>query len=227
MIIRSQGFGHFTQGLNNQDFGGETPRMLLVVDGCSGCTYSEVGTRLFTQLFLRKEECDNSEKFENNVKEVFDDLISMMEKYYPNRDILENEFIMDNLLFTVIACFETENEYIVKIFGDGYIITQNTKGSTSYIKLSYGKYPPYFAYKYCKDTCSEYNDYEFKTYHFDKTIFKNVAIASDGIMPFAKGEIPEIDEAIAHRNKGKIATLIKNNKTLFNDDVTIAMFEGE
>ena len=48
MIISSQGFGHFTQGLNNQDFGIETPRMLLVLDGCSGAKYSEVGTRLFT-----------------------------------------------------------------------------------------------------------------------------------------------------------------------------------
>ena len=64
MIITSQGFGHFTRGLNNQDFGIETSRMLLILDGCSGAKYSEVGTRLFAQLFSRKEEFDNLEKFE-------------------------------------------------------------------------------------------------------------------------------------------------------------------
>ena len=110
MIISSQGFGHFVQGLNNQDFGIETPRMLLVLDGCSGAKYSEVGTRLFAQIFTRKEECDNHEKFEDNVKEVFDEIIGMMKKYYPTKDDLEKEFIMENLLFTIIACFETEDK---------------------------------------------------------------------------------------------------------------------
>ena len=249
MIISSQGFGHFAQGLNNQDFGGETSRMLLVVDGCSGAKYSEVGTRLFTQLFLRKEECDNPEKFENNVKEVFDDLISMMEKFYPtreddesnetdedsknhesneadkNRNEFENDFIMENLLFTIISCFETENEFIVKLFGDGYIVTENIMGCISYIKFSYGKFPPYFAYKYCPSV-PEYHDYEFKTFRFDKAEFSNVAIASDGIMPFAKGEIPGIDEAIKQRNNTRIVTSIRNQKMIFSDDVTIAMFGG-
>ena len=56
MIISSQGIGHFTEGLNNQDFGLETSRMVMVLDGCSEAKYSEVGTRLFGQLFLKKEE---------------------------------------------------------------------------------------------------------------------------------------------------------------------------
>ena len=238
MIISSQGFGHFVQGLNNQDFGSETSRMLLVLDGCSGAKFSEVGTRLFTQLFLRKEECDNPDKFENNVKEIFDDLTSRMEKFYKkcedheehedskNHEDFEEEFIMENLLFTIIACFETDDEYIVKLFGDGYIITQNIRGNISYMKFSYGKCPPYFAYKYCKDTQAEYNDYEFKTFHFDKKVFSNVVIASDGIMPFAKGEVKGIDEAISEKNSSKIITAIKNNRKIFDDDVTMAMFGG-
>lgn len=239
MIISSQGFGHFVQGLNNQDFGSETSRMLLVLDGCSGAKFSEVGTRLFTQLFLRKEECDNPDKFENNVKEIFDDLTGMMENFYQkhknceedeeskNREDCEKEFIMENLLFTIIACFETEDEYIVKLFGDGYIVTQNIRGLISYMKFSYGKFPPYFAYKYCKDTQAQYNDYEFKTFHFDKKVFSNVAIASDGIMPLAKGEVEGIDKAISERNGSQIITAIKNNRKIFDDDVTMAMFGGK
>ena len=86
MIISSQGFGHFTKGLNNQDFGIETPRMLLVLDGCSGAKYSEVGTRLFAQLLLRKEDFDNYEKFEENVKLIFEKIIKKVKEDYPNRD---------------------------------------------------------------------------------------------------------------------------------------------
>ena len=81
MIITSQGFGHFKDGINNQDFGIESEKMVLILDGCSAAKYSDSGVRLFGQLFSRKEECNSLEKFEDNVKSVFDDIIGMMEKY--------------------------------------------------------------------------------------------------------------------------------------------------
>ena len=222
MIITSQGFGHFTQGLNNQDFGIETPRMLLVLDGCSGAKYSEIGTRLFAQLFSRKEECDKLENFEDNVKEIFDNLIDTMEKYYPTRESMINDFIMENLLFTIIACFETDDKYIVKLFGDGYIVTENKQGCISYIKFSYGKCPPYYAYKYCD---MNYENHNFKTFCFDKERFSKVAIASDGILPFVKGDIQDIDKLISEGKRISIEAAIKLQKQSFFDDVTIGMFE--
>ena len=159
MIITSQGFGHFTQGFNNQDFGIETSRMLLILDGCSGAKYSEVGTRLFAQLFSRKEDAD---------------LINNVKNYYPVQKDLEENFIMENLLFTIIACFETEDEYIVKLFGDGYIITQNNRNKISFLKFDYGPCPPYFAYKYCD--IETFKDYEFKTFKFNKKTFPKIAM---------------------------------------------------
>ena len=225
MIISSQGFGHFTQeGLNNQDYGIETPRMLLVLDGCSGAKYSEVGTRLFAQLFIRKEECDNYEKFEDNVKEVFEDLIGMMAQYYPTKEELESDFIMDNLLFTIIACFETEDKYIVKLFGDGYVITKNQQGNVSYMKFTYGQRPPYFAYKYCRDL--GFQNYQFKTFEFDKKVFPQVGIGSDGVLPMAKGSIIGIDNIIFNGKDKAVLQAIKNQRQLFSDDVTIGIFEG-
>ena len=224
MIISSQGFGHFTQGLNNQDFGIETPRMLLVLDGCSEAKYSEVGTRLFAQLFSRKEECDKHEKFEDNVKEVFDEIIGMMTKYYPNKEELEKEFIMENLLFTIIACFKTEDKYIVKLFGDGYIFTQNKQGLVSYMKFSYGKRPPYFAYKYCSDL--NFQNYQFKTFEFDNKAFPFVGIGTDGIMPMVKGELKGIDNLIFKGNEITLQMAIKSQRQSFFDDVTIGTFEG-
>lgn len=222
MIISSQGFGHFTDGKNNQDFGIEAPHMLLVLDGCSGAKYSEVGTRLFAQLFSRKENWNRLENFEENVKSVFDDIIQMAQKYYDN---LEQDFIMENLLFTIIACFETEDKYVVKLFGDGYIITQNNHGSISYIKFSYGKCPPYYAYKYCN--LELFSSYQFKTFNFEKEAFKKVAIATDGIVPILKGIVTGIDEAIINGNKALIQMAIKNNIQNFEDDITIGIFGGK
>lgn len=224
MIISSQGFGHFTQGLNNQDFGIETPRMLLVLDGCSGAKYSEVGTRLFAQLFTRKEDYDNYEKFEDNVKEVFDELIGMMEKYYSSKKALEEDFIMENLLFTIIACFKTEDKYIVKLFGDGYIFTQNNQGCISYMRFSYGKCPPYFAYRYCSNM--SFQNYRFKTFEFNKKDFKKVGIGTDGILPIVKGELRGIDNSISRSNEIMIEMAIKTQRQSFIDDVTIGIFEG-
>lgn len=229
MIITSQGTGHFRNEINNQDFVHEASRFLLILDGCSGAEYSEVGTRLFTQLFSRKEEYYKVEKFEENVKEVFEELMNMMEKYYPERKEFEEEFIMKNLLFTIFACFETEEQYIVKFFGDGYIITQNNQDLISYMRFSYGKYPPYFAYKYCDLSYinRDYSDYQFKTFCFDKKDFKKVGIASDGILPIVKGEIPTMDSFLTRGKKNSIEASIRCNREKFFDDVTIGMFGGE
>ena len=225
MIISSQGFGHFTQGLNNQDFGIETPRMLLVLDGCSGAKYSEVGTRLFAQLFLRREDFDNYEKFENNVKEVFDKLIDMVKSDYHSREKKKKDFIMENLLFTIIACFRTDDKYIVKLFGDGYIITQNIKGLVSYMRFSYGQCPPYFAYKYCSGAeFEQFKNYSFKTFEFDREIFKKVGIGSDGILPMAKGDLKGIDNLLVSENNILVEAAIRNQRQSFADDVTFAMF---
>lgn len=227
MLINSQGFEHFLQHVNNQDYFYETPRMLLVLDGCSSGKYSEVGTRLFTQLFSRKEENDSVEKFESNVKEVFDELVEMMRKYYPDQESLENEFIMENLLFTIIACFDCKDKFIVKMFGDGYIITQNEWSHLSYMKFSYGKCPPYFAYKYCEHlNPNKFKNYEFKTFEFDKKTFKSVGIASDGILPIVKGSA-QMDTYILKKDGIGLQMAIRMQNQAFADDVTIAIFKGE
>lgn len=227
MIITSQGIGHYALNLNNQDFGLETSRMLLVLDGCSGAKYSEVGTRLFAQLFSRKEEFDNLEKFEDNVKSTFEEILQMMETYYPKKEDLENNFIMENLLFTIIACFKTEEGYVIKMFGDGYVITQNKRGLVSYAKFYYGDKPPYFAYKYCS-SLPQYKAYEFKTFEYSKDKFPKVAIATDGVQPIAKGEVigfGNLDNYIVEGKEPLLNLCIKQKRQNFGDDVTIAAFD--
>ncbi len=227
MIITSQGFGHFTNGINNQDFGMENEKMVLILDGCSAAKYSDSGARLFGQLFSRKEECDSLEKFEDNVKSVFDDILTMLKKYYPISNDLERDYIMENLLFTIIACFETEDKYIVKLFGDGYIITQNAKGLLSYMKFAYGSCPPYYAYKYCSQMAPTFKDYQFKTFTFDKTVFKKVLIATDGVMPIIKFDMKDIDTSIIAENFSLTETILKEKRMSFHDDITIGMLGGK
>lgn len=227
MIITSQGFGHFTNGINNQDFGIEGENMLLVLDGCSAAKYSDSGVRLFGQLFSRKEECNSLEKFEDNVQSVFEDILNMLSKYYTTYEELEKDFIMENLLFTIIACFETEDKYVVKFFGDGYIVTQNAKGLISYMKLAYGKCPPYYGYRYCNLVAPNFKTNQFKTFTFDKSSFKKVVIATDGIMPMVKSDIKDLDTGIITGNYSLVETLINEKRTSFYDDVTIGIFGGK
>ena len=227
MILNSQGFGHFVRNQNNQDFAFETSRMLLILDGCSEAKYSEVGVRLFAQLFSRKEELDSVEKFESNVEEVFNEIIKMMKKYYPDPEEFENEFIKKNLLFTIVACFNTDDKYIVKIFGDGYIIAQNMLNRLSYVKISYGAMPPYFAYRYCQFLQSNaFKNHTFKTYEFDKKIFKAVAIASDGILPCVKREVA-LDNYLLNKDLIGMKIEFRMKHDLFNDDATVAFFKDD
>ena len=52
------------------------------------------------------------------------------------------------------------------------------------MKFYYGKFPPYFAYKYCSDM--NFQTHQFKTFEFDKKDFPKVGIGSDGVVPMAK-----------------------------------------
>lgn len=220
MEINRQGHGHYVNGINNQDFFYKEENLRMVLDGCSDAKYSEIGTRLFSQLFRLLPERLNIDKFEDNVKQVFDELLERFSFWYKTQEELE-DFIMENLLFTIIACFETEEEFIVKIFGDCYIVTINQNDRVSYMKHYYGKLPPYFAYKYCADT--PFKDSHFKTYIFSKKYFKKVGVASDGIAPLAIGSFKSnFDSLLVSKIPAdySIEGIILANRSFFDDDVT-------
>ena len=217
MLLSLQGFGHFVLNINNQDAAIETDRMVLILDGCSGAKNAEVGTRLFTQLFSRKEGYSDLNNFELNIKNLFEEILRFTKQYYDSEEELE-KFIMDNLLFTIIALFEEEDRYVVKIFGDGYVITQNCDGNISYIRFSYGKYPPYYAYKYCKDM--EFEGKEFHTFEFPKDQFSRIFIGTDGVMPLAKSIINF--DPYFKTSKVAMENMLTANRQKLDDDTTIA-----
>ncbi len=223
MVINLQGLWHYDEGKNNQDFVIKEKNMVLVLDGCSESNYSEVGTRLFGQYFKTLNDYDSEEKFEKNVNLTFEKMIEQIKQWYPTQQKLE-DFIRENLLFTILACFEKEDKWIVKIFGDGYIVTQNIIDEVSYIALSYGDAPPYFAYKYCNIKLGCINQYKFKTFIFDNKKFKKVGVATDGIKPIARGTLNQMDSMIVNNsNNEECKYFIKKNRNYFNDDVTIGI----
>lgn len=219
MQICRQGNGHYLNGINNQDFYYAEKNLKMIMDGCSEGRFSEVGTRLFYQFFSVLDERFNPEKFEDNVKLVFFRIVKFFSEMSSEA---VDKFLVDNMLFTIVACFELEDKFIVKYIGDGYIITINTEDMLSYIRLSYGKTPPYFAYNLLV-TGSYGKKLEFKTLEFSKEDFKKVGIASDGIAPVVKGKIAEDFENIILGKETKYTPegIIKSNHSSFFDDVTI------
>lgn len=218
MKICRQGNGHYLNGLNNQDFCYMEQNLMLLTDGCSACEFSEVGTRLFIQQFSRLDNRFDVNKFEPNVEKAFSKICSIV----PNYSSEKNEFIANNMLFTIIACFELEDKYVVKFIGDGYIITVNHENMVSYIRLFYGKTPPYFAYNKIK--ANAYQDkLKFKTFEFLKKDFKKVGIASDGIAPIAENKIEENFDALIIGEDSKYTPegIIRSHQSSFYDDVTI------
>lgn len=219
--ICRQGNGHYLNGTNNQDFCYTEKNLKMITDGCSQGKYSEVGTRLFLQMFstLPKRLC--LDEFEQNVESAFSKICSL---YSEADETFNTQFIVDNMLFTILACFELEDKFVIKYIGDGYILTVNDSDMLSFIRLNYGKTPPYYAYnKIETKTYSERLD--FKTFELSKEQFKMVGIATDGVMPIAEKKIDENIEAIilGKENRYSVEGIIKSHQSSFFDDVTILM----
>lgn len=217
--ICKQGNGHYLGGINNQDFYYADKNLKLLMDGCSEGKFSEVGTRLFSQFFSSLEERFDVSKFEENVEKVFSKIAGMFSESEKEQAL---NFIVDNMLFTIIACFELEDKFVVKYIGDGYIVGVNKDDMVSYIRLSYGKTPPYYAYN--KLSANTYNkELKFKTFEFEKSKFKKVGIASDGIAPIVDKRIPDDFERIISGFETRYSPegVIKSNHSSFFDDVTI------
>ena len=237
MNISKIGSVHIEKMCNNQDFFFAEEGFKLLTDGCSAGKDSDFGTRLFIKLITMQEGYNDIEKFEKNVKIVFSKMFSIFnveigEKMKKN----DYEFLVNNFLFTILACFELEDKFVVIFLGDGYIITENVYGKLSFIKINYGTYPPYYVYNYMldKNKNSFKEELEFKKYEFQKSLFKRVGIASDGIAPVVFSdkldyqEKKKLDSFLLNtqnipenRNINQVSNIIQRNSQIFYDDTTI------
>jgi len=219
MQICRQGNGHYLDGLNNQDFFYEEGNLKMITDGCSEGKFSEVGTRLFVQAFSQLDTRLDLNQFEQNVEKAFMKACSVAGTK-SGKDF--ETFVINNMLFTIIACFELEDKFVVKFIGDGYIITVNKHHLLSYIRLFYGKSPPYYSYNKL-ETDAYPKTLNFKTFEFSKEDFKQVGIASDGLAPIVDKQLNQSfdDFFLGTKTNYKPEGVINSNRVVFHDDVTI------
>ncbi|MDR1032654.1 MAG: protein phosphatase 2C domain-containing protein [Candidatus Nomurabacteria bacterium] len=218
--ISKIGAYHLFMGINRQDLALMTPdyRFKLVLDGCSRQAYSEVGVALFGQMIQRVEGL-NRYNFVKSVNQIFAHLTKAL-----FRD--DNQLILQNLSFTILAVFETDDAWVVLVCGDGYILVQQDNELVA-LELSDGEYPRYFVYNWVDaSVLLDYQDgVSFETYEFPKAEYDGVGVATDGYR-FVENIPDVVDRAnfarrlIEHRS-GKVEQLINKHQAVFGDDISI------
>lgn len=225
--VSKMGIDHDFANKNNQDFAFQVLNMKVVMDGCGSGKHSEIGTKLFGQLFARKvkEYLDRGETIgEKNLLEVIGSIFEKMLGLCS--DI---SFIFQNYCFTILLCLELEDEFVVYSCGDGYIIKENSEAIT-FDKLDDGEYPCYYVYNYITDKSAlvEYQEgVSFKITRFPKDEYFNVGVASDGLRFWENMLDVEKTKLMQFLHEGKspqIETLINRNNRrnrIFHDDISI------
>lgn len=217
--ISKIGSDHVYYDICNQDYVLRLPNIKIALDGCGSCKFSEIGVKLFSQILSTRADEINENNFERIVSETFEELLTVFKT---------DKLVCDNLLFTIVACIETENSYHVFYVGDGFIITNNGL-QIDLINLEEGEYPAYYAYNYIKNKkllMAHSNGVIFNRYSFSKKQYKNIGVATDGIRYYMELEPYEqimLWKALRDGNKMVIIKMLNNNKNLFKDDVTICM----
>ena len=225
--VCKMGSDHKFANMNNHDFAFNLLNMKIVTDGCGSGKHSEVGTRIFGQLFARKSK-EYFDKGESICEENFIEIVnSIFEKML--QLCSDTSFIFQNYCFTILVCFELEDEFVVYSCGDGYIIKENEEGIIL-DKLDDGEYPCYYIYNFITDKSAlkEYKEgVRFKVTRFSKSEYSNVGVASDGLR--YSENLLDVEKSklmkFLHEGKGpQIEVLINRNNLrneMFHDDISI------
>lgn len=209
MFVNKIGQEHITMGMNCQDYGYEDHLNKVVCDGCSEGQHSEVGAKIFCHLFDIGE----------TIHGMFDNWLFPMFGQ-------SSKSIKDYLCFTILRVFEADDSFEVVNCGDGYIILEDIDGNISFVELSDGEYPKYYAYNYCNpDSLKHYkNGVDLEQHTYSKEEYKNVGVASDGlryILRLDEELVNEFVELLKLKNAVKIKRFINRNQKALKDDITI------
>lgn len=240
MLVNLCGNFHVQKNKNNQDYFFYNEKVKIAIDGCSlgdefDSSNTEVGAKLFSSLFsqINPKLRDDPKMFEKNVYYIFSKLLNLFDSKFGETDKTKIEYLIKFFSFTIIACFELDDGFIVKTMGDGYIIMINKDNQISYFKLDYDNSPPYYIYN-CIQMDNLNDKISFETYRFSKEHFNNIGVSTDGISIFAsefalpKSEILKIDKFLLNKDNlpeinanSRIVSTINKNKSIFFDDVTL------
>jgi hypothetical protein len=207
MFINKTGSEHKDYGINNQDYGFILNNLKCVVDGCSEGLHSEVGAKLFCELFQQGYGIDI----------IFIKILSLLGN--------SAESIKNYLCFTILYIIENDDYYIVNYCGDGYIIKQKHDNTVEFEKIDDGEYPKYYVYNYSnKKNLNHYSDgVQFNQLYISKKEYKDIGVASDGLrFIFGKEYESEFINYLVLSKESAIKRLINRESKHFKDDITIA-----
>ena len=132
MLVNLCGNFHMQKNKNNQDYFFKNEKVKIAIDGCSlgdefDLSNTEVGAKLFSSLFslIDPKLRDDPNMFEKNVYHVFSKLLNLFDSKFGETDNAKITQLIKFFSFTLIACFNLEDGFVVKTMGDGYIITIN------------------------------------------------------------------------------------------------------
>lgn len=206
----------------------------LVCDGCGEGKHSEVGAKLYT-LLNKAPIVDLNTALDSIVRlltQSSDDksLFMPMQKLKINPQVIK-----DYCCFTILDVWDMDDleypedsHFLVYYCGDGYIITQDHDDDINFIKLDDGDYPKYMAYNYLdKEHLSQYKEgVSFERESYNKSEFKNVGVASDGIRFILNHEdkdlVNEFTEILKSGKENRMKRFINKHQQIFKDDVTIS-----
>jgi len=215
------GADHLYYDKPNQDGLISLPNIKIVLDGCGSTSFPEVGVKIFSQILSSDYSKSLSpENFESIVEKIFKRILALKPQ--------DDQFCIQNLLFTILVCFETEDKYVVLFCGDGFLLVNWIFGGLVLIECSDGKFPRYFAYNHVFDK-KKLSTYKkgvcFSKIEFSKSDCKNVGVATDGVKYYKNLTQLERDKFLKlltqSNSSNKIKMLINRNESIFKDDITI------
>lgn len=208
----------------NQDYAISTNNLAVVLDGCGSSKHSEVGSSRMGEAIRRNSIKLNERNFESFVNTTLYEFLM--------EDTSEERFI-DEFQFTIIACIETREDFIVLTAGDGFIITVDKLNKVRYIQLDNdvnvvnGEAPRYIAYNFNPSPSSYSSNVYFDKMRFSKSKYTSVYVASDGFRFILDKKFPEdekviIENALIRRDQTTIKMVLKRNQNKILDDISIS-----
>ena len=230
IILAKTGHDHLDMGINRQDVAFAAGGVKFVLDGCGSGEHSEVGVQLFQQLI--EASAFVASGYEMDVQ-AFDRLVQDTMFYMAKKIVDTDKFRFDNLCFTILACLETETEFVVKTCGDGYIIGVTTDGTIETIELTNEEHadaPAYLVYNHVEKRellfGRDLGGVTFATHTFSKEVYANVGVATDGwrfVRDLEPLERTHWDDYLLADKAKMLSRIVNRNQQRFKDDIAICL----
>lgn len=208
----------------NQDYAVSTDNIAVVLDGCGSGKHSEVGSSRMGEAIRKKSTKLNEKNFESFANTTLNEFLM--------EDTSDERFIAE-FQFTIVACIETKEDFVVLRAGDGFIITVDKSNSVRYIQLdnniniANGGAPEYIAYNMNPSPLRYNSNVYFNKMQFSKSEYSSVYVASDGFRfildkNFPADEKAIIENALIQRDQNTIEMVLKRNQSKILDDISIS-----